>query len=107
MPMYDRKCQSCGDELIDCWEPINHEAPNCFCGGKTERVWLHGKVSGVIGDECDTLVRHGLCNSDGSPRHYRFKSEMKAEAKRRGLTNYDTHVGTPGSDKSPHTNRWT
>lgn len=52
-------------------------------------------------------IRHGLCNADGSPRRYDYKSEIAAEAKRRGMTNYVTHEtrGT-GSDKSKHTSRW-
>ena len=108
MPMYDRKCSSCGDEHIDCWEPITFSAAPCIvCGGQTERLWLHNKVSGVISDECDVWAKNGICNPDGTPRHYRFKSEMKAEAKRRGLSEHVEHLGSQGSDKSPHTTRWT
>lgn len=62
----------------------------------------------VVADEIPggMEIRHGLCNEDGSPRRYYSKSEMAAEAKRRGLTNYVRHVGLKGSDKSPHTTRW-
>lgn len=30
-------------------------------------------------------IKHGLCNEDGSPKRYDSKSEIKAEAYRRGL----------------------
>ena len=51
-------------------------------------------------------IRHGICNEDGSPRRYYSKSEMAAEAKRRGLVNHVVHIGKRGTDKSPHTSRW-
>lgn len=51
-------------------------------------------------------IKHGLCNEDGTPRRYFSRSEIAAEAKRRGLVNYVRHVGTKGGDKNPHTTRW-
>jgi hypothetical protein len=108
MPLYDRRCNKCGEEVRDVWEGVNWLAPSCAvedCEGQLERVWL-SKPPGVVSDECDVWVRNGICNEDGSPRHYRFKSEMKAEAKRRGMENHVVHQGGKGSDKSPHTSRW-
>ena len=68
------------------------------------------KANGVIPDEIPggVEIRHGLCNPDGTPRRYYSHSEMKAEAKRRGLVNRVEHVTNPrsGSDKNPHTVRW-
>lgn len=57
----------------------------------------------VVGDDIPggQLVFHGLCNPDGSPRRYDTKSEMAAEAKRRGLESFVRHV--EGSKK---TSRW-
>ena len=83
-------CEKCGKELqISDWP---------FCP--------HGRGNfGVQGDECDVLVEHGLCNSDGTPRRYRSKQEMKKEAKKRGIENHVVHIGLPGSDKSPFTTR--
>lgn len=125
MPFYDRRCNLCGHTQIDVYEPVGAPnkpcpakthvefEPDCNvqhadypCGGTMERAWL-SSAPGVIGDECDVVVRHGICNEDGSPRRYRFKSEMRAEAKRRGLVNTVEHIGAPGSDKSAHTTRWT
>lgn len=81
-------CDNCGTALVDV-EGIRY-----------------GAAPGVIGDECDVLVRHGLCNEDGSARRYTSKSEMKREAWKRGLQSHVEHKPLPGSDKSPHTTRW-
>jgi len=32
------------------------------------------------------MIRHGICNPDGSPRRYDSKTDIRAEADRRGLT---------------------
>jgi len=69
----------------------------------------HGRgANSVIQDSIEggIEIRNGLCNEDGSPRRYYSKSAIAAEAKRRGLTNHDTHIGAPGSDKSKFTTRW-
>ena len=75
-----------------------------FCKGSADdHVPSH---TGVIGDECDVTVRHGICNADGTPRRYTSKSEMAKEAAKRGLENHVVHVPAPGSDKSKWTSRW-
>jgi hypothetical protein len=52
-------------------------------------------------------IRHGLADPvTGEPVRYYSKSEMRREAKRRGLINLVEHVPQRGSDKSPHTVRW-
>lgn len=88
-------CDKCGKELS------NGEFPFCPHG--------HGANS-VIADDIPggVEIRHGLCNSDGSPRRYYSKSEMAREAKKRGIVNRVEHVPVPnsGSDKSIHTTRW-
>jgi hypothetical protein len=90
------KCEKCGIEYgIGDWP---------FCKGG------HGKYKGsVIADEIPggVEIRHGLCNEDGSPRRYYSHSEIAKEAKRRGLVNRVEHVPLRGSDKSPHTTKWT
>jgi hypothetical protein len=108
MPIYDRICPA-GHKVLDVWEPIATTSPPCReCGLTTERAWLT-KSNAVIPDEIPggIWIRHGICNEDGTPRKYYSKSEMIAEAKRRGLTNAVRHIGTQGSDKSPHTIAWT
>ena len=106
MPMYDRVCTHCQHQMIDCLEPVNApETPCPECGKPTQRAWLT-KPSGVIGDECDVWIKHGLCNEDGSPRRYTSKQEIRREEKRRDVVNVVRHVGKKGSDKSPHTTRW-
>ena len=103
--MYDLKCQSCGREQIDVYEPIQSPIHRCTCGGPLVRTWLTAPPN-IISDECDVWVNHGICNEDGTPRHYNPKSEMRAEAKRRGLVNHVEHIGTKGGDRSKHTTRW-
>ena len=106
MPMYDRGCIACDHQMIDCWEPITSSAVPCAkCGEPTERVWLQ-RSSGVIGDECDVLIEHGLCYADGSPRRFRSKAEIVRVAKEEGLVQWVEHKGEKGSDKSRHTSRW-
>lgn len=104
MPVYDFKCDTCGDEQTDVYiAAVTKTVPCAKCGGICEHLW---RPSGVISDECDVWIKNGICNADGSPRHYYFKSEMKAEADRRGLSNIVRHQGEKGSDKSKHTSRW-
>jgi hypothetical protein len=91
-------CDRCGHELQVGDFP--------FCKGRASDH-APGRF-GVIPDEIPggMEIKHGLCNDDGSPRKYYSKSEMAAEAKRRGMLNYVVHQGSKGSDKSKHTVRW-
>jgi hypothetical protein len=108
MPIYDRVCED-GHLVLDLYEKINTEDPICKeCGKVLKRALLPGRTANVIPDEIPggIEIRHGLCNPDGSPKRYYSKSEIAAEAKRRGLTNIVEHRTPPGSDKAPHTVRW-
>lgn len=91
-------CDRCGHELQIGDFPFCKGNPSDHTPGRF----------GVIPDEIPggIEIKHGLCNEDGSPRRYDSKSAMAAEAKRRGMTNYVTHIGERGSDKSKHTSRW-
>lgn len=106
--MYDRQCEK-GHIRIDLMEPVT--APEVFCakcGSPSSRIWT-GKAPGVKADEIPggVWIKHGLCNEDGSPRKYYSHSEMAEEAKRRGVVNVVEHVTEPGTDKNPHTVKWT
>lgn len=105
MPIYDRRCETCGRVELDCFEPITTADPMCPCHGLMSRVWI-GHPAAVISDECDVYVKHGICHEDGTPRRYRSKAEMRRAAKEKGLINYVEHKGTQGGDRSPHTSRW-
>jgi hypothetical protein len=113
----DLKCPTCGHIVIDHFQRSSSELlpycrertadPQVLCGTLYERVFLPTKRNTVISDECDVWVQHGICNEDGTPRHYRFKSEMRAEAARRGLENHVVHKPeSKGGDSSRHTSRW-
>lgn len=108
MPIYDRICNTCGAVSLDLMERIEGvRDPACPCGGAMKRGFTQRSTT-IIGDEIvgGVDIKHGLCNDDGTPRRYYSKSELKAEAKARGLENMVRHVPLPGTDKSPHTVRW-
>lgn len=50
-------------------------------------------------DEWNENVAH-------EPVHYTSRLERARDLKARGLVEFVRHVGTQGSDKSPHTSRW-
>jgi hypothetical protein len=64
------------------------------------------RAAGVISDECDVWIEHGLCHPDGSPKRFTSKAAIRAEAAALGLRHHVEHVPMRGSDKSPHTVRW-
>ncbi len=104
MPVYDYKCESCDHEHLDRYVPhVKTMHPCDRCGNTCFNII---RASGVIGDECDIMIKHGLCNEDGSARRYTSKQEIAREAERRGLTNVVQHRGHKGGDKSQHTSRW-
>ena len=108
MPMYDRRCQSCGILRVDVLEPIVTRDPLCECGGTLIRVFTQ-RAPATIADSIPggINIKHGLCNPDGTPRRFDSKSDIRREAKARGLENMVRHVAPyQDSDKSPHTIRW-
>lgn len=107
MPMYDFQCPQCrtieehlayiGTTEWECGE----------CGSEMTRVWT-GHAAYVVSDGIPggVMINHGLCNSDGSPRRYDSKSDIRREAKARGLENHVTHQPPRGTDRSKHTQRF-
>lgn len=97
-------CEKKQEGLSWDYDPI----PSC-CDKQMEPDYGRSNAAAaVIPDEIPggIYIRHGLCNPDGSPRKYYSKSEIAAEAQRRGLVNIVEHVGDKGSDKNKHTSRW-
>ncbi len=77
------------------------------CGNRLQEAGTsRSDAPNVIGDECDVVVKHGICWPDGTPRHYGSKSEMRRVAAEMGLQQHVEHVPSRGSDKSPHTTKW-
>lgn len=102
-------CENCGttSEPMLAWD---YQKVQCSkCGSLAEEAGYRcgEKAPGVIGDECDVVVKHGICWPDGTPRHYRSKSEMRRVAAQMGLSQHVEHIPQRGSDKSPHTTKWT
>lgn len=100
------ECPKCGHKvkkLLWDYDP----PPLCICEGTTEMVpecdiYRANAAPGVIGDECDVTLEHVMPG-----RRFTSKSELKREMAARGYENHVTHVPPRGSDKSPHTTRWT
>jgi hypothetical protein len=100
-------CEACGHKQeglswdytlapIHCKKPMEPD----YGGGTMSAAVIGDSIPGGL------VIRHGLCNPDGTPRKYYSKSEINAEAKRRGLMNVVEHVPEPGTDKSKHTTKW-
>lgn len=106
----------CGHTVIDYLERDGSpERPLVCptCSAKTlDRVLIGGQSAHVHGDECDVWIKHGLCNEDGSPRHFRHKSEIARAAREAGerdgthVYNKVEHIGDRGSDRNKHTQRF-
>lgn len=93
-------CNKCGLDLDTM--PIGYWP---FCKGNPEDHKPGGSYN-AQGDECDVWMKHGLCNEDGTPKHYTSREQIRKDAEKAGLTNVVRHIGLKGSDKSPFTSRW-
>lgn len=79
-------CETCGHEIqIGEWP---------FCPHQRPEFGSHG----VVGDEIDIEIRHGLCWDDGTPRRFRSRKEMNDVAKAKGMVNMVRTATTPGPD---------
>jgi len=105
MPFYDRACEACGWTAIDVREPIAATRGCPTCGAATERAYLTGRMAAVIDDSWPGGKTFENLGHD--PVTFYSKSDYRRELKARGLEEKVRHVGLPGSDKSPHTTRWT
>lgn len=103
-------CPCRPDETFTALQWDSDAPPRCpFCRANERVGRVEGRASAsaaVIGDECDVVIRHGICNPDGTPKRYTSKSDMRQAARALGLENRVEHVPLPGTDKSPHTSRW-
>jgi hypothetical protein len=120
MKQIDTKCPRCGHITEDVLlrerdSDGNYVMPRCGqwtegtvdCNAIVERVYL-GHAAHVSQDSIPggMWIRNGICNPDGTPRRYDSFSDMRREAKARGLVNHVEHQGGKGSDKSRHTQRF-
>lgn len=104
MPMYDRGCPQCGEQLIDCYEPV--EAPKVLCPDcrvPTKRIWI-GRGAAVIPDE----IPGGYVMEHVEPgRKVYSNSELRAVLASHGYRQHVEHMPDhKGTDKSKHTTRW-
>lgn len=107
MPTYDVTCETCQADQLDVFlQSWRDPIPDCpVCLGPRVKVW-RSHANSVIGDECDVMVKHAICNEDGTPRRYQSRAEMAKAAAAKGMTNYFVHQPPRDSDKSKHSRRW-
>lgn len=105
----------CQHELVDQYLDWNDKLPVCEeCKtGQMVRLYNASSLGAVIGDDLPggVMIRHGICNPDGTPKRYDSKTEIRRAAKKAGLEwghDLNRHVPTPGSDKNKfgHTAKW-
>jgi hypothetical protein len=101
MPTFDQVCTKCG-WIGEITVAPHHNPPCPTCGGQTERIYLGGYQ--VVGDEFPGGKTFE--NLGHRPVTVHSKSELKRVMEMRGLEPKVRHIGTPGSDRSPHTSRW-
>ena len=111
MPRYDVECTVCGHEAevvahwSDKWVPCRATlADGTVCGAETERVWK-GKAPAVIDDQLIGGAKF-IENLDVKPVWCESKTQLKREAKARGLVQVDRHACLPGTDKAKYTTKW-
>ena len=117
--MIDVECKACGREYLDVYIDLDVQGPidgeprgnTCECGDTLTRLHNRpGNAAPVHGDDIPggLLIKHGICNPDGSPKRYYSKTEIQKAARAAGLTwGAVEHVPDRGSDKNKHTTRWT
>ena len=102
MPFYDRACPACHARAIDVLEPIHASDPPCpTCATPMIRTWFTTSAT-VIRDE----IWHTQVNGFKTPRKFYSKAERRRALKEAGWVEQNTHIPSPGSDKSSHTTNW-
>lgn len=114
MPIYSYECEPCKSGEFERASTIaaRHEQLCDKCGRVLIKLIRMGTV---VPDDIPggLLVKHGICNGDGSPRRYYSKSEIRKACAEKGVfcralqDGGANHVGERGSDKSKYTSRWT
>lgn len=103
MPLFDRRCSSCGWFKADCIERAADRERACpACGAATAREW--NSPPAMIPDTYETPVVDTVM--DKEPHVWTSRSQHRDAMRARGIVEGVQHLGSPGSDKSKHTTRW-
>lgn len=94
MIMIDSVCPACAAVVIDHLVSSVETLPACEdCGATVERLWLRGPTLRPDSIPGGVWIEHGICNTDGTPRRYDSRSEMRDECVARGLVPWtDVHT---------------
>ncbi len=103
MPIFDRRCPTCDWSREDVFSHRADSVELCPNGHETEKLFT-ARV-GVVGDEF--IGGLTLENIGHKPMTFRSRTELKRYMAEHNLQPAVRHVGLRGSDKSPHTSRWT
>ncbi len=101
MPFYDVTCAA-GHDARDVWAS---ERPRvcATCGSPTQTLW--GKSHGI-----QAVTWPGgktFENLGHEPQTFYSPHELQRYCREHRLESFVRHVPVPGTDKSPHTTRWT
>lgn len=92
-------CEHCGEDATKLGLVIHGSELWCRPCHDLTKLGIN-TAHGVVGDEIDIWVKHGLCHDDGSPRHFRSRKDMNAVAKSKNMVNMVRTPTTPGPN--PH-----
>lgn len=104
MPLYDIQCRTCAHtfEAFVWYHTQAKKVPCRQCGARTTVVWRsapHMRPDTIPGGKV-------IENLTPTPVRYDSHSAIKRAMEAAGVESKVQHIGTPGSDKSPHTSRW-
>lgn len=106
MPLYDYKCPTCHELVLDVAKRIadRNDCPICpLCGDTTKRHMSLAGGSNIRDDFPGGIV---IENLGPHPIKVYSNTERKRIMKERGLEEFIRHTPVPGSDKSPNTADW-
>lgn len=85
----DVTCQECKRQVIDAFVVIPNYPICPTCNIQMSRLYLPSSVPTVVGDDIPggIVIKHGVCEADGTPKKYYSHSEIRKAAKERGLVN--------------------
>jgi hypothetical protein len=92
-------CEHCGTDATKVGIVIHGTELWCRPCHEITKLGVN-EAHGVVGDEIDVTIRHGMCWPDGTPRRWRSRKELNEAAAAAGMVNMVRTRTTPGPN--PH-----